>query len=383
MPAPFIVLVDAPPCAADGTPREPGAIAELLTRQVEVANQAWFEVFGHGDFTEFPHKTLATLQFQKYRRTRVVVALDREVRGLGTAPEGLPLVLPDTDLGAARVLGSTQVRHEFENNPHLVDEVEIVVAGGSRRRGIGSAIQAAIETVARAWGATTVSGFSSHVGPPSQDLLMPAEGPFGVGRDDVATRFALAHGYHLAQGERHSMQTLPDDPARLGQPDVADGYELVCWGGVIDPTLAQDMAELMTAFEATVPMGELEYNPQVITAERVLDSSRESHRHNDSLTVAVRHRESGHLAGFTQLFTAPELPEPVWQGITVVLPEHRGHRLGMAIKVAAVHEARRRWPGAKRVHTWNAGENAHMWAINEPLGYVTAGVAGAWQKKLV
>ena len=359
MPTPFVVIVDAPPAAANGAATEPGAIADALARNVEMSNQVWCEVFGHHDFDSFAHKMLATLQFQKYRRTRVVLVLDREPHGLGTSAEGMPLVLPETDLGAARVLGSSQARLEFHDNPHLVDE-----------------------ELARAWGCTTISGFSTHVGVPPTDLVMPAEGPFGVGRDDAATRFAQARDYHLAQGERHSVQPLPEDPATMGRPQVANGYALQAWHGPIDPALAQDMARLITIFESSVPMGELDYNPQVVTAERVMDGSREMHRHDDSLTVAVRHLASDSLVGYTQLIATPELPQAVWQGITVVVPDHRGHALGHAIKLAAVHEARRCWPDAQRVHTWNAGENDHMWAINQALGYQTAGVAGAWQKKL-
>ncbi|MGD8215644.1 GNAT family N-acetyltransferase [Aestuariimicrobium sp. Y1814] len=382
MPTPFIVLVDAPPTAADGTPGEPGAIADLLERYTRSANQVWFDVFGHGDFADFPHKIMFRLNFQKYRRTRVVCALDREVSGLGTSPEGFPLVLPETQLDDTQVVGGTEVSLEFTDNPHLLDEVELWVDRQWRRRGVGTLVQSSLEELARQWGCTTVGGFSTHTGAQTGELVMPAEGPFGVPVDDAATRFAQGHGYHLAQSERHSVQTLPDDPATLGRPQVADGYELVTWAGPIDPALAPDVGKLLTDFEATTPMGDIDYNPQVITADRVLDSDRERHRHQDSLSVAVRHLASGDLAGLTQLITTPELPEPVWQGVTVVAPEHRGHGLGMAIKLEAVHGARARWPRSKRVHTWNAGENDYMWAINEQLGYLTAGVAGAWQKKL-
>lgn len=381
MPAPVIVLVDAPSLGADGVPRDPGAIAEILARDAATVNQVWHGVFGHGDFSEFPATTLATLQFQKYRRMRLIVALDRDVKGLGTSPEGLPEIVPETDLGSAEVIGSTQVRVQREDNSHLADEVEIAVRADWRRRGVGSALQTSLETLARAWGCTIMGGFSNHVGTPSSDLLMPAEGPFGVGRDDAATRFALAHGYHLAQGERHSMQMLPADPARLAHR-ADDGYEMLVWGGPIDPALAEPLARLRTSFETSVPMGELDYRPAVITAERVIDGDRELHRHRDSLTAAVRHRASQDLVGFTQLIVNNDLPEPVWQGITVVVDEHRGHGLGLTLKQAALEHLQHRWPRAQRVHTWNAGENDHMWTINESLGYVTAGVAGAWQKTL-
>lgn len=382
MTLPFIALVDAPPTGPDGQPGDPGAIAEALDGAAETSSLVWREVFGHGDFAEFGYKLLADLRFQEYRRKRHVLVLDREPAGLGTSPEGFPLVVATTRLGGTRVIGSTQASLESQENPHLLDGIEITVAEDWRRQGVGAAIQTALEDLARAWGCTTISGFTNHLEPQTGDLVMPAEGPFGVAVDDPATRFAQAHGYHLAQGERYSVQPLPDDLGAFGRPVVAEGYALLDWGGPIDPALAGDVARLMTTFEASMPMGELDYHPQVITAQRVLDGERERHRFNDSLTVVVRHLGSGHLAGLTQLIATPEVPEAIWQGATVVVPEHRGHHLGLAIKLAAMHLARARWPRARRVHTWNAGENDYMWAINQQLGYVTAGVAGAWQKKL-
>ena len=374
MPTPFIVLVDAPA-------GEPGAVLEVLERRVESNNLSWRQVFGHGDFDEFGYKNLAQLEFQTYRRRRYVLALDREVGPLDTSPEGFPVVRPDTHLAGARVLGSTLVSRESEHNPHLLDEIEITVRPDWQRQGVGSALQTALEDLASAWGCTTLGGYSTHEGEQTGDLVMPAEGPFGV-RRDAGTRFALKHGYHLAQGERHSVQQLPEDPRQLAAPDLAEGYGLVSWSGTMAPSLADGMARLVTAFESSVPLGELDYRPQVVTAQRMLDNDRQAHRFNDSVTVAARHRDTGDLVGYTQLVAAPEQPEPAWQGITVVLPEHRGHRLGLAIKHAAIRDAAARWPRLRRVHTWNAGENDYMWAVNEALGYRTAGVAGAWQKKL-
>lgn len=37
-------------------------------------------------------------------------------------------------------------------------------------------------------------------------------------------------------------------------------------------------------------------------------------------------------------------------------------------------------PQLKRIHTWNAGENSYMLAINVAMGFFPASVEGAWQK---
>ena len=55
---------------------------------------------------------------------------------------------------------------------------------------------------------------------------------------------------------------------------------------------------------------------------------------------------------------------------TLVLGEHRGHRLGLAMKARGLQELQRRiGPERTRVLTCNAEQNAHMVAINERLGF--------------
>ena len=57
-------------------------------------------------------------------------------------------------------------------------------------------------------------------------------------------------------------------------------------------------------------------------------------------------------------------------GVTMVLPEHRGHRLGLATKLASHRALREQVPACELVVTSNAEVNTHMNAINERMGYV-------------
>ncbi|WP_203569052.1 hypothetical protein [Aestuariimicrobium ganziense] len=72
--------------------------------------------------------------------------------------------------------------------------------------------------------------------------------------------------------------------------------------------------------------------------------------------------------------------EVCYQGDTIVLAGHRGRGLGLGLKQANIAHLGRLSPRTRRIHTWNAGENDHMWAINEALGQRTASIGEGWHK---
>ena len=53
----------------------------------------------------------------------------------------------------------------------------------------------------------------------------------------------------------------------------------------------------------------------------------------------------------------------------MVVRGHRGHRLGLLLKVAMLELLAEREPQVERIETYNAESNAHMVTINETLGY--------------
>ena len=97
---------------------------------------------------------------------------------------------------------------------------------------------------------------------------------------------------------------------------------------------------------------------------------------------AVQHRGSGLLAGVTMLGAPRDPSRAVSQWATIVLREHRGHRLGMLLKVANLQQLGETAPGHPSVLTWNAEENRPMLAVNEAVGFVPIGYEGAWKKTL-
>ncbi len=93
------------------------------------------------------------------------------------------------------------------------------------------------------------------------------------------------------------------------------------------------------------------------------------------LTVAMATFESaavapdGTVAGLTGVRVSLPDPRIAHVSVTMVLPGHRGHRLGLAAKLAGYRALRAEVPDCQAVVTSNADVNQHMNAINEALGY--------------
>jgi GNAT superfamily N-acetyltransferase len=90
-------------------------------------------------------------------------------------------------------------------------------------------------------------------------------------------------------------------------------------------------------------------------------------------TVMACHAATEEPAGLTLVEVEPELPEWGFQALTAVAREHRGHRLGLRLKVAMLDLLARREPQVKHIMTSNAATNGHMIGINETLGYYVIG----------
>jgi len=82
--------------------------------------------------------------------------------------------------------------------------------------------------------------------------------------------------------------------------------------------------------------------------------------------VLARHDASGEPAGLTQAETGPELPEWAFQALTAVAREHRGHRLGLRLKLAMMDLLARRERGVR--HILIATPHGALIRINRVLG---------------
>ena len=134
--------------------------------------------------------------------------------------------------------------------------------------------------------------------------------------------------------------------------------------------LRQGVCDASNRLILDAPTGDVEFEPESMTVEdyeTMLEHQRDTGR--TIITAVAVHRESGCRRGLHRPRRAVRRPHVVFQWGTLVLPEHRGHRLGMAVKVANLEELARLAPERRSVQTMNDEQNPWMVQINKDLGF--------------
>jgi GNAT superfamily N-acetyltransferase len=242
--------------------------------------------------------------------------------------------------------------------------VELFVHPGHRRRGLGRALHAHAAEFARANGRTGLLGeYVSQL-------------PGGPWRDPGHANFAAAMGAKPAlTGVRRVLDlTTVDRSAWPGLTESAwphaSGYSLVRWRDRTPDEYLADIAALDSRLLMDAPMGDLDIEPEQVDAARV--RARDDviqRRGRRSYHVAARHDQTGRLVAWTAIAFDVDATHHAWQNITLVDPEHRGHRLGLLVKLDNLAQVLTAEPELREINTWNAAENQHMIAINEAIGF--------------
>lgn len=270
--------------------------------------------------------------------------------------------------------------------------ISIGVDPDHRRRGIGTLLADHVEGVARADGRTQWKTYavSRQVGPADGPGFVQAPtGSGAVPADEAGVRFLTGRGWHFGQVNRISRLALPADADVIGrvlhEATAAAGtdYRVHTWTGRTPEQWESGIALLETRMSTDAPQGDMaepedgwtverlrEHEAQLLTAPRT------------TLTVAVEHVPSTTLAGFSQISVPNDTDQPVFQWDTLVLREHRGHRLGWLLKVIGIQAVERDHPGHPSIVTFNAEENRPMLDVNEAVGFVGVGSEGIWEHRV-
>jgi GNAT superfamily N-acetyltransferase len=238
-------------------------------------------------------------------------------------------------------------------NRHLAD-VTLVVAPPRRRAGLGTVLCGHAAARAREAGRTLLTGHTEEGSAGTAFAQALGARQRFIGEFWVLRPRLLPAGRLVALRERAA--------------SAAAGYSLVSWEGpVADDRLAEVAALFGVEGDAPHPEGE---DPPGWDPARVrADEQRIAEQGLRIYTVAARAAAGGALVAMTQLGVDPL--DAAWgiQELTAVARPHRGHRLGLLVKVAMLELLAAHEPQLTQIVTLTADDNEHMTAINTALGF--------------
>jgi GNAT superfamily N-acetyltransferase len=260
-----------------------------------------------------------------------------------------------------RVRGIAELGMFLTENPHLVN-LDVAVAPGVRRRGVGRALHDEALRRARAAGRTTCL---------SAVFQRDAETP-GAG-----TAFALALGYALVEQDDHVVLDLPM-PEDLLDSCVAvdDRYHVMGWQGRAPDDLVEAYAALHTEMSQHLLTEGVDREAFVYTVDEIREMEERASAVGTRLAAAARWVDDGALVGYS-IADLETGSADVAQLDTMVLPAHRGRGLGLRMKASILRSVLRDHPERRAVHSWNATTNTPIQRLNEALGFRRVEVA--WQ----
>ncbi len=285
--------------------------------------------------------------------------------GWDLEPSERYLYLPTPDADPAGVLDLSWPKRD---NRHLVS-ASIVIHPDHRRAGHGSAMIAEVKHRTRALGRDTI-----WISGPQDNRAVAA--------------FAERHRFTYASHDARRRQLLADlDHDQLDRlygsvQTVTTDYQLE---RLICPAPDETLDELVrvTAAINDAPMGELLFEDEKFDVQRLKDFETASAGKGDRLyRVFARHRNTGEIVGHTVLGVNPLRPTYGEQEDTAVARKHRGHRLGLLLKLEMLRWLAEVEPQLQMIETWNMADNTHMTNVNEALGYRLSRVYAAYQRIL-
>lgn len=255
-------------------------------------------------------------------------------------------------------------------------EIGVWVGPGHRRRGFGSAMLEGVEREASARGRTLLN---------AEALWSFESGPEGAG--EPGPEFARRCGFELGLGDVKRLLELPvadellDALAAEAAPHHA-AYTLRSFVGPVPDELVDGWARLTSTLMTEAPTGELEREPEAIDASVVRESEAVAARQGRTKFNTVALDEHGDVVAYTDIATTVHEPGKAYQWGTLVRRDARGHRLGVAVKVANLRLLQREASDIRRLTTYNAEVNRHMVQVNERMGFVPVARLGEFQKRL-
>ena len=261
-------------------------------------------------------------------------------------------------------------------NLSLLDNLDtawsfVAVEPERRGRGIGTVVLEGLVDVARTEGRT--------------QLLSNAGVPFEERSTSPVIAWAERNGYTVANVEIQRNLELPVD-ATLLETIAAEAaakhgdYEIRTYVGPLPDELLQSWCDLDNRFVLEAPMGDVELEAGATTPGTLRERDAVSEKVGRTVYSSVAVHD-GTVVAFSDI-SVPREADEAHQWGTLVHAEHRGHRLGQALKAANLLALGQRQPDVPRVVTTNAETNAWMVAINDRLGFRPVAMVPSFKRLL-
>ena len=338
---------------------DPAAATGLTVRPVELDSDADLEAvtritaayeeheFGASTTPTVPQTRADSANTKFWHQQRLlaerVVAGRREI--IGTGWIGLPLA-EDTDQAM----------------------VEPIVHPDHRGQGAGTALLSKMARIAQAAGRSTLTAWGTvPLEGNVDDPQLPANrlaARFGMTRKNIAVVRVLDLPMDLAVLDRLWTCVEP----RL------DGYRILRWTDRTPTEHLDAYGVLLHQLELDDPDEDVVHEAPQYTPERIRIAEDRNERKGLRSLVAVALAPDGTFAGnsVVEFHQGPGTTLGIQEN-TLVMPEHRGHRLGYALKVTTHRMLGEHAPHLRRLVTWNSHVNPWMIRINEDLGYRAIG----------
>jgi hypothetical protein len=198
--------------------------------------------------------------------------------------------------------------------------------------------------------------------------------PFARREDHPYRRFAEANGFTVAIDEIRRILPLPTDPKMLqtlATETLAHhtDYRIESFVDNLPRELIASYCALSNQLAVDAPTGGVDFEAESMTPEVWLERVAKDKEMGRTRLTTVALDGSGDVVAYTDLILPPTPSLDVWQWGTLVHRDHRGHRLGMAVKVRNLQQLADARSGRVRVLTCNAETNHHMVDINVRLGF--------------
>ncbi|HIW92495.1 MAG TPA: GNAT family N-acetyltransferase [Candidatus Corynebacterium avicola] len=237
--------------------------------------------------------------------------------------------------------------------------VEIIVPPVHRGRGVGrflveNALRPAIEESGR----SIVSFFSELVSESREENSLTRE----LGLEPKCS----------AHSQKLDLPLADDRFRRLRDATLQhiNGYRIDGWVGEVPDEHIDLWCELVNEFSRGLPMEDFESEPPLTTPDRIREREEKNRQTGKTFVTSVAFAKDGSLVALTQAEVGTSASCTLaLQANLIVTHAHRGHRLGMAVKLEGLRLLHEYFPNITTIATWNSQVNVHPLGLNREIGF--------------